>query len=50
MKWVFVHYTILCFMFDGLYKILDWDLNVAQVTPAVYLHLNDFNGKLNFRY
>ena len=33
--------------------ILDWDPTLPRflkVTPAVYPHLNDFTGKLNFRY
>ena len=37
------------YQFNRLICILAWEPSATQVTPAVYLHLNDFTGKL-FRY
>ena len=39
--------------YNFIYRILAWEPSAAEVTkvtPAVYPHLNDFTGKLNFRY
>ena len=36
-----------------IYHILAWEPSAAKVTKsysAVYPHLNDFTGKLNFRF
>ena len=39
---------------DLLYYELTWEPSACpgyyKVTPTVYLNLNDFTGKLNFRY